>query len=203
MADATHDTVLLPEIGARVPRKRNAITKALSRAALRMAGWHFEGSLPDQPKFIITVAPHTSNWDFVFGVLARRAVGLDAHFLGKDTLFKPPLGWLMRWLGGTPVRRDVSQGVVEQVVKKFEAHDGFVLALAPEGTRKRVEKWRTGFYYMAHGAGIPIAPVALDYGRKRIVAGPALTPSGDLETDLRTLRDFHVSVTPRKMEGVG
>lgn len=203
MADATHDTVLLPEIGPRVPRKRNAVTKALSRAVLRMAGWRFEGSLPDEPKFIITVAPHTSNWDFVFGVLARRAVGLDAHFLGKDTLFKPPLGWLMRWLGGTPVRRNVSEGVVEQVVQKFASHDAFVLALAPEGTRKRVEKWRTGFYYMALSAGVPIAPVALDYGRKRIVAGPAFVPSGNLDEEVRALHDFHYSVTPHTMEGVG
>jgi 1-acyl-sn-glycerol-3-phosphate acyltransferase len=203
MVDVADNPVLLPDIGPRVPRKRNAVTKALSRAALRAAGWHFEGSLPNVPKFVLTIAPHTSNWDFVVGVLARRAVGLDAHFLGKHTLFKPPFGWFMRWLGGMPVRRDVPAGVVEQVTQKFEEHDALVLALAPEGTRKRVAKWRTGFYYIAHGAGVPIVPIALDYGRKRVVAGPALDPSGDLETDLRTLRQFYVDVTPRKMEGVG
>jgi len=203
MTDPARTPVSLPEIGPRVPRKRNAVAKALSRATLRAAGWHFEGCLPDQPKFIITVAPHTSNWDFVVGVLARRALGLDAHFLGKHTLFKPPLGWLMRWLGGTPVRRDVSAGVVEQVVQTFDAHDEFVLALAPEGTRKRVTEWRTGFYYIALNAGVPIAPAAFDYGRKRIVVGPALVPSGDLDADLRTLRQFYTNMTPRKMEGVG
>jgi 1-acyl-sn-glycerol-3-phosphate acyltransferase len=203
MADLVPSTVPLPEIGPRVPRKRNAITKALSRATLRAAGWHFEGSLPNLPKLVLIVAPHTSNWDFVVGVLARRAVGLDAHFLGKDTLFKPPLGWFMRWLGGTPVRRDVSAGVVEQVTQTFEERDSFVLGLAPEGTRKRVTKWRTGFYYIALNAGVLIVPIALDYGRKRVVAGPALDPSGDLDGDLRTLRQFYVDVTPRKMEGVG
>ena len=203
MADLARTPVSLPEIGPRVPRKRNAVTKALSRATLRAAGWHFEGSLPDQPKFVLIIAPHTSNWDFAVGVLARRAVGLDAYFLGKHTLFKPPLGWFMRWLGGTPVRRDVSAGVVEQVTQKFEEHDAFVLALAPEGTRKRVTKWRTGFYYVALNASVPIVPIALDYGRKRVVAGPALDPSGDLDEDLRTLRQFYVDVTPLKMEGVG
>jgi 1-acyl-sn-glycerol-3-phosphate acyltransferase len=201
MADAARHRVPLPDTPPRVPRKRNAVTKALSRATLRAAGWRFEGSMPDEPKFIIIVAPHTSNWDFVLGVLARRAMGMDAHFIGKHTLFKPPFGGLMRWLGGTPVRRDVSAGVVEQVVETIRAHDGFVIAIAPEGTRRRVAEWRTGFYYMALHAGIPIVPAAFDYGRKRIVVGPALAPSGDLDADLRTLRQFCNDVTPLKTDG--
>jgi 1-acyl-sn-glycerol-3-phosphate acyltransferase len=199
----TIPTVPLPALGARAPRKRNAVTKALSRAALSVAGWTFRGGLPDAPKFVAAVAPHTSNWDFVVGVLARRAVGLDAHFLGKHTLFTPPLGWLMRWLGGTPVRRDVPGGVVRQVVETIREHDQFVLGLAPEGTRRRVEAWRTGFYYIALEAGIPIAPVALDYGRKQVVAGPPLLPSGDIEADLDELQRFFVGVVPKKVDAVG
>jgi 1-acyl-sn-glycerol-3-phosphate acyltransferase len=196
-------TVPLPSLGERVPRKRNAVTKWLSRAALRAAGWSFRGGFPDAPKFVAAVAPHTSNWDFVVGVLGRRALGLDAHFLGKHTLFKPPLGPLMRWLGGTPVRRDVPGGAVRQVAETIRAHDQFVLGLAPEGTRRRVDAWRTGFYYIALEAGVPIAPVAFDYGRKQIVAGPPLVPSGDLEADLAVLQRFFVGVVPKKERGVG
>lgn len=197
------DLVPLPALGARVPRKRNPLTKALSRAALAAAGWRFEGTFPDLPKFVVAVAPHTSNWDFVVGVLGRRALGLEAHFLGKHTLFRPPLGWLMRWLGGTPVRRDVPGGVVRQVVEKFQTHDAFVLGLAPEGTRKRVATWRTGFYYIALDAGVPIVPVTFDYGRKRITAAPPVVPTGDIEADLGPMRAFFARATPLKPEGVG
>lgn len=134
-------------------------------------------------------------------MLARQAVGLRAHFLGKHTLFRPPFGWLFRWLGGTPVRRDVREGVVEQVAATFEAHERFVLALAPEGTRRRVKHWRTGFYHIAREAGVPIALVAFDYGRKRIIAGPATVPTGDIESDFRRMRAFFDGVTPQNPDG--
>lgn len=201
MAEPPYDLVPLPHLGDRAPRKRNPVTRALSRAALHGAGWRFEGAFPDLPKFVVAVAPHTSNWDFLVGVLARRALGLDAHFLGKHTLFSPPLGWLMRWLGGTPVRRDMAGGVVQQVVETFQAHDAFVLGLAPEGTRKRVTAWRTGFYYIALEAGVPIVPVTFDYGRKRIAAAPPVVPTGDLDADLAPMRAFFARATPLKPEG--
>ena len=203
MAAPAPDLVPLPDLGPRVPRKRNAVTQALSRAVLRAAGWQFEGAFPDLPKFVVAVAPHTSNWDFIVGVLARRALGLDAHFLGKHTLFKPPLGPIMRWLGGTPVRRDVPGGVVGQVVENIQSHDAFVLGLAPEGTRKRVTAWRTGFYHIAHGAGIPIVPVTFDYGRKRVAAAPPIVPTGDLDADFAQMRAFYEQATPLKPDGVG
>ena len=199
---ATGDLVPLPDLGPRAPRKRNVLTQSLSRAVLRAAGWKFEGAFPDAPKFIVAVAPHTSNWDFIVGVLARRALGLEAYFLGKHTLFKPPLGPVMRWLGGTPVRRDVPGGVVGQVVERIRSHDTFVLGLAPEGTRKRGEAWRTGFYHIARGADIPIVPVTFDYGRRRIVAAPPVIPSGDLDADLAQMQAFYDRATPLKPDGV-
>ena len=196
-----YDLVSLPALGERVPRKRNPLTQALSRAALTTAGWRFEGFLPNLPKFVVAVAPHTSNWDFVVGLLARRALGLDAHFLGKHTLFRPPFGWFMRWLGGTPVRRDMPGGVVQQVAETFRTHEAFVLGLAPEGTRKRVAAWRTGFYYIALEAGVPIVPVTFDYGRKRIAAAVPIIPTGDLDADLQPMRVFFAGATPLKPEG--
>lgn len=203
MAASSPPPVPLPDLGPRVPRKRNAVTQALSQAILRAAGWGFEGAFPDQPKFIIAVAPHTSNWDFIVGVLARRAFGLEAYFIGKHSLFKPPFGPIMRWLGGTPVRRDVKGGVVGQIVDTIRASDTFVLGIAPEGTRKRGEAWRTGFYHMAAGAEIPIVPVTFDYGRRRIVAAPPIVPTGNIEADLAPMRAFYDQATPLKPGGVG
>ena len=194
--------VPFPALGARVPRRGGALRRAVGRAALTLAGWSFEGGLPDRPKFVIAVAPHTSNWDFIVGVFARQALGLRARFLGKDALFKPPLGPLMRWLGGTPVRRDVSAGMVQQVTAAIRAEEQFVLAVAPEGTRRRVAQWRTGFYHIAREAEIPIALVTFDYGRKRIVADQPLLPSGDVDGDLERMRAFVQNTTPKKIDGV-
>ena len=195
-------TAPLPDLGDRVPSRGGVFRRAIGRSMLKLAGWSFEGGLPNLPKFVIAVAPHTSNWDFVVGVFARQAIALQARFLGKDTLFRPPLGWLMRWLGGTPVRRDISTGLVEQVATAMAREEQFVLAIAPEGTRKRVTKWRTGFYHIAREAGVPIALVTFDYAHKRIVAAPPMLPSGNVEGDLAEMQAFVQRTTPKKLEGV-
>ncbi|HEX9756131.1 MAG TPA: lysophospholipid acyltransferase family protein [Gemmatimonadales bacterium] len=177
--------------GTRVPQRGNRLTRALARGLLRLGRWRVTGALPDLPRFVIIVAPHTSNWDFLVGVLAMYAIGLRVGFFGKDTIFRPPLGWLMRWLGGRPVDRSNPHGVVEQTIAAIRTAPRFVLALAPEGTRKRVARWRTGFYHVALGAGIPIVPVAFDYARREVILGPCLWPSGDLERDLAVIRGFY------------
>lgn len=193
----------MPDLGDSVPSRGGAFRRTIGRTILRLAGWSFEGGLPNMPKFVIAVAPHTSNWDFAVGVFARQALALRARFLGKDSLFKPPIGPIMRWLGGTPVRRDVSTGLVEQVATAIAQEDHFVLAIAPEGTRSSVTKWKTGFYHIAREAGIPIALVTFDYGRKRIVAAPPLIPSGDFDRDFAQMQAFLQGVTPKKIDGVG
>ena len=114
----------------------------------------------DVKKYIIAVAPHTSNWDFPVGLAARSVLRIQsAQFLGKSQLFVPPFGWIFRMLGGHPVDRSSSHDMVEQVVKIFAKHENFILAMAPEGTRKKVTKLRTGFYFIAKGAQVPIVPV--------------------------------------------
>lgn len=164
----------------------------------KLLGWKIEGAFPaGVRKYIVAVAPHTSNWDFPLGVMARSILRIEnAHFLGKNTLFKPPFGWFFRWLGGYPVDRSSSHDVVQQVVDIFNAHDDFILGLAPEGTRKKVEKLRTGFYYIAKGAHIPIVPVGFDFSTKRVVIGTPMMPSNDFEGDMETLLAFY-----RKMKG--
>ncbi|OYV71539.1 MAG: acyltransferase, partial [Deltaproteobacteria bacterium 21-66-5] len=130
---------------------------------LAMLGWRVQGNLPDVGRAVIIVAPHTSNWDFVIGIAAKLGMGLQASWLGKHTLFRGPADRFMRRLGGIPVDRSRPQDAVAQAVAGFAASERMVLGLAPEGTRKAVPRWRSGYYHIAQGAGVPIVPVALDW----------------------------------------
>ncbi|MDQ8155599.1 MAG: lysophospholipid acyltransferase family protein [Gemmatimonadota bacterium] len=183
-------TTLIPPVGENVHRRGNALTRTIARLMLRLTGWRFEGQLPNLHKFVIIVAPHTSNWDFPTGVQAMFALGIRGTFLGKDTLFKPPFGFVFRWLGGIPVDRFSKNNVVDQTIAYFKARERMILALSPEGTRKRIEKWRTGFYWVAVGAGVPIVPVAFDFPRKRYVIHPPQQMTGDPAVDIPHLRSF-------------
>lgn len=168
----------------------------------KMTGWKIEGDFPKElKKYVVAVAPHTSNWDFSVGVAARSILRMQqAKFIGKSQLFKAPFGWFFRWLGGIPVDRTQRHDMVEQVAERIKAADRFILAMAPEGTRKKVEKLRTGFYYIALKAGIPIFPVGFDFRRKRVVIGAPLQPSGDYETDERTLLSFYKGIRGKNPE---
>ena len=168
----------------------------------RLFGWRINGSFPGElKKYIIAVAPHTSNWDFPVGVAARSILRIQkARFLGKSQLFKPPYGWLFRALGGYPVERSTSHDLVDQVVKIFNSHEEFILALAPEGTRKKVEKFKTGFYYIAKKANVPIIPVGFDFGKKEVVLGQPLFPSDSIEADFEILYSFYRSIKGRNPE---
>jgi len=165
-------------------------------------GWKIEGSFsPDLKKYIIAVAPHTSNWDFVIGVMARSILRIQrARFLGKDSLFKPPHGWFFRWLGGHPVDRTNKHDMVQQVVDIFNRHDEFVLALAPEGTRKKVTKLRTGFYFIAKGAGVPIIPVGFDFSKKRVVVAEPFYTSADQAANIESLLAFYREIRGKNPE---
>lgn len=189
-----------PTLAPPLPTRGNRFSRGVARWLLRRAGWDFEGTVPEVPRLVLIGAPHTSNWDFVVGMLTVFAIGLDVHFVGKHTLFRPPMGWLMRWLGGTPVNRSTSQGVVGQLIDTFEANEHYVLGISPEGTRRRVETWKTGFYHLALGAGVPILPAFFDYRRKRIGVGSLLHPSGDIDADIATLRAFYTPFEGKRPE---
>lgn len=184
--------VNVPVITSNVASRGNAITWRAAALAMRVSGWRFSGEeFPDERKFVLIVAPHTSNWDFIVGVLAMYAIGLRATFLGKDTLFRFPLGILMRWLGGFPVDRTSKSDVVTQTVELVARLDRCIITLAPEGTRRRVERWRTGFYWIALKAGIPILPVSFDFSRKEVRLFPLFRPTGKAESDLAALRGHY------------
>ena len=174
------------------------MTRALGRLVLDAMRWNIEGNIPNVPKLVVIAAPHTSNWDFIVGVAAKLALGLDAMWLGKDTLFSGPLGLVMRRLGGRPVDRSASHDVVKDVVEEFTRRERLVLAIAPEGTRKRVERWRTGFYHIAHAARVPIVPVGLNFGAREIQIGAPFTTTGDVDADIRALQQRFAGVRGRR-----
>ena len=164
----------------------------------KMFGWKVVGNMPREKKYIIAVGPHTSNWDFPVGVAARSILRIQkAQFLGKSQLFKPPFGWFFRALGGHPVERTTSHDMVDQVVKIFNRHDEFVLALAPEGTRKKVDKVRTGFYYIAKGAQVPIVPVGFDFQKKLIVVSEPQYSTNDADADMEKILSFYRTIKGR------
>jgi 1-acyl-sn-glycerol-3-phosphate acyltransferase len=134
------------------------------------------------------VAPHTSNWDFVVGLAAMLALGLDVRWLGKNTIFRPPFRALLQWLGGIPVDRRAADDVVEHAVAAFRDRERLFLGLAPEGTRKKVRRWKSGFYRIAQGAGVPILLAALNYRTRAVELGPLFVPTGDYEADLEVMR---------------
>jgi 1-acyl-sn-glycerol-3-phosphate acyltransferase len=176
----------------------------LSKAVLWVMGWRLEGSVPDVPKCVTVVAPHTSYWDFPMGVFFAFALGIKGSFLGKDAIFHwPVLGWLFYEMGGIPVDRTKSHNMVDYAVGVFQERDHLMLGIAPEGTRKRVESWKTGFYRIAMGAGVPIAFAYLDYGRKVGGFGPLLYPTGDICADIAPIQDFYANVTGRHPELAG
>ena len=163
---------------------------------LRLMGWRIVGRIPREvPQAIIAVGPHTSSWDFVVGVLTRAVLVQPIGFIGKASLFRGPLGGLFRWLGGYPVDRDRSQGTVEAVVGLFSSHQRFYLALSPEGSRKRVERLRTGFYHMAVGAGVPIILSGMDFGCKELRIEPPFYPTGDVGRDMQFIQHYFSTIT--------
>ena len=194
----TQSLARLPTLGPEIPRTGSSVSRALGHGVLSLMGWSVTGEIPNIRKLVIIAAPHTSNWDFVVGVAAKLALRLDVMWLGKDTLFRGPLGSLMRRLGGRPVDRSSSHDVVKDVVQEFERRERLVLALAPEGTRKRVERWRTGFYHIAHNARVPIVPVALNFGEKEIQIGAPFTTTGDVDADIRALQQRFAGVRGRR-----
>ena len=163
----------------------------IARLFLRMTGWEAEGGRPVERRFVLVAAPHTSNWDLAFLLALATVYGIKISWMGKHTLFRPPLGWLMRRIGGVPVFRDRSRNLVSQIADAFEQADSLALVIAPEGTRSYVPHWKSGFYHIARTAKVPIVMGYLDYSRRRGGFGPALMPTGDISSDMDEMREFY------------
>ncbi len=167
----------------------------------KIIGWKLEGAVdPAIKKAVIIAAPHTSWYDFNIGVFTRRLLEIDISFVAKKELFIWPFGAYFKWMGGTPLDRTSGQNKVEAIAQIFKEKDEFRLALAPEGTRKKVETWKTGFYYIARAANVPIIPVAFDYGTKTVKVGAPFITTGDIDADILVLRLFYKGVVGKKPE---
>lgn len=188
------------EIGAAVPRRRNAALYWLGRAVLALGGWRLDVRLPDIPKMVLIAAPHTSNWDFVFGMAAVLKLQVDLHWYAKHTLFKTVLGPFFRWLGGLPVDRSAPGGVVRETARAFAEREQLIIALAPEGTRSHRTQWKRGFYHMATAAQVPIVVAYIDYKRKLVGIGPMFTPSGDWAHDMKPVFEFYRGMHAKRPE---
>ena len=171
----------------------NTLLRAFSRAFLQCTGWTIEGSLPaNAQKSVLIAAPHTSNWDLPYTLMTAFALRLNIYWMGKSSLFRWPCGGLMRWLGGIPVQRDSANNLVAASAQAIRDADGpLQLVLSPEGTRSQVRHWRSGFYYIAREAQVPIVMAYLDFGGKRCGLGPAFVPSGDLAADMAHIQAFY------------
>lgn len=180
----------LPALPPRVPSRNRPVMRWLGRVILRGLGWGWTGGFPNRERMVLIGAPHTSNWDAVIGLAAAAVCGIDVRVMGKAELFRFPFGGLMRWLGIVPVQRDMPGGLVEQAIARLSGPAPFALGIAPEGTRARVERWKTGFYRIAVAADVPIAVVGIDWGRKRIGVNGTIQPSGDLATDLDAIAEL-------------
>ena len=163
----------------------------LGRAWMGAFGWRVDGALPETRKFVFIAAPHTSNWDLPFMLAAAYILGLQISWLGKHTLFQGPFGWFMKALGGIPVDRTSPHGLVRQVADRFQQADTLILAIPPEGTRKKVEYWKSGFYHIARSAQVPICLSFLDFGRKVAGLGPLIMPTGNVRADMDQVRAFY------------
>jgi 1-acyl-sn-glycerol-3-phosphate acyltransferase len=171
----------------------NTVLRALSRGVLRLTGWQLAGQLPGgHPKCVLIAAPHTSNWDLPYTLMVAFALQLNIHWMGKRQIFRWPFGGLMRWLGGIAVDRTQSTNLVAASAQALRQADGAVqLVVPPEGTRSQTRHWKTGFYWIAHEAGVPIVMAYMDYPRKLSGLGPVFMPTGDIAADMATIKAYY------------
>lgn len=174
----------------------NTLLRVVSRATLRLTGWTIEGSLPAHAaKSVLIAAPHTSNWDLPYTLMLAFSLHLRVYWMGKQSLFRAPFGGVMRWLGGIPVNREQSSNLVASSAQAMRAAKGpMQLIVPPEGTRGKTRHWKTGFYFIAQEAGVPIVLAFVDYGRKVGGLGPVFEPTGDLDADMADIKAFYAPI---------
>ena len=172
-------------------KSNRGLLGTLSAVILKLIGWKIVGELPDVPKFVIIAAPHTSNIDFPIGLMWMYASGLRINWVGKHSLFESPLGGLYYRLGGIPVKRDRNYNFVDQMVDAFDGSEMMKLAITPEGTRSKSSYWKSGFYYIACGADVPIVMAFFDYPTREVGIGGVIEPCGDIQTDFEIIQNFY------------
>lgn len=188
-----------------VPLRRK-LRRLIGNTWLKAFGWHVKGGVPDVRKAVVVAAPHTSNWDFPFTLAVAFALDVEVSWLGKHTLFEGVHGPFFKWLGGIAVDRRSRHNLVSQVIDVLKSHDDLMIIVPPEGTRSRTARWKTGFYYIATGADVPIILGFLDFEKKCGGLGHVFRPTGDIAADMAAIRDFYRDVKgkhPDRMSAIG
>jgi 1-acyl-sn-glycerol-3-phosphate acyltransferase len=197
-------TLIVHDPGSTRPRPATgagmALWHLLCRAALKLGGWRIEGDWPDHDRVVITAAPHTSNWDGIWMLAAAGAWRARLRYMGKASLTQGPFGWLVRATGCIPIDRSQSNDVVATMARAFAAHQELILVVPPEGTRKAVEKWKSGFYHIAVAAGVPISFAVMDYASRTVRLAATLWPSGDYSHDLPIIQRFYANAMGKHPE---
>lgn len=175
----------------------------LSLLVLKLIRWEVVGGNPEGEKFVLIAAPHTSNWDFPLMLMAAFVLRLEVHWMGKNSLFRWPLGPLARWLGGISIDRSKSNNTVEQVVEQYAAQESLMVAIPPEGTRQRVDKWKTGFYHVAQGAKVPVLMGYIDAHKRQMGLNHLYQLTDDMESDIANIRAFYADKGPIRPERFG
>ena len=181
------------------PRRCNPLAKLLGRLVLSVFGWRKAGQVPNARNIVIIAAPHTTNWDFIFLLAAAYSFGISVNWLGKDSLFRSPLGPILRFLGGVPVDRSKRNNLVQSLSAQIEHSSGIALVIPPSGTRRKTEHWKSGFYRIAEAAQIPLVCGYLDYQKKEAGLGLAFLPS-DLSQDMNRIREFYEPIAGKYPE---
>ncbi len=184
-------------VPAQYLRRNNAFTRSFGRMLMRLSGWRAIGVMPDVPKVVVVVAPHTSNWDFVVGVMTLFALDIKISFLGKHTLFKGVFGKFMRAIGGIPVDRAKPHGIVGDTAAAINAAERMIFALSPEGTRRLDHGFKTGFLHIAHGANVPICLAYFDFANKVVGFGPTMMATGDIARDMDKVLAYYRPIRGR------
>jgi 1-acyl-sn-glycerol-3-phosphate acyltransferase len=191
-----------PHIPDCIPTRNYGVLHSAAKKILAWCGWTINGELPIQPKLIVAVAPHTSNWDFFIGIAVMFSLQLKVSFLGKASIFRWPVKSILTAIGGIAVDRNNSHGVVGQIVQEVARNDKFILGLAPEGTRSKTTEWKTGFLHIAKQANIPIVPVSFDFAKKEIFLHPAVYISRDIKQELIDFKQVFANVCAKNPQAV-
>ncbi len=192
----------IPSAPECIPTRKYGLLHSIAKRMLAWCGWTINGELPNQPKFILAVAPHTSNWDFFIGIAAMFSLQLKVSFLGKASIFRWPVKSVLTAIGGIAVDRSNSHGVVGQIVQELKRNDKFILGLAPEGTRSKTTEWKTGFLHIAKQGNIPIVPVSFDFAKKEIFFHQEVYISGEISQELIEFKQIFADVCAKNPQAV-
>lgn len=163
----------------------------ISRIILKMLGWQLDEQQPSVNRYVLIAYPHTSNWDFILGMLAKSAMDMPLNWVAKHSMFWGPFGPLFIAMGGVPINRDKTFGFIQKNIELFKIRKHFVLGIMPEGSRSKTERLKTGFYHIAHGSNVPVALAYLDYKNKKLGVGKVIDTRGDIEADFEIIRAFY------------